>query len=47
MPAILFGLMYVGKDALGLFRGDSAIGHGSHLGGALCGGLFFALTRCR
>lgn len=47
MPALLFGAMYVGKDALGLFRGDSSIGHGSHLGGALCGILFFTLTRGR
>ena len=45
MPAILFGVVYIGKDALGLLNGDSRIGHGAHLGGALCGVAYFFLAR--
>lgn len=45
VPALVAGLLFVAIDIWGLVvqsRGiGSSIGHGAHLGGALCGALFF------
>jgi len=58
MPAIAFGAMFVGKDALALWNEwnwrsrielpfGSRVGHGAHLGGALVGVAAFVASRGR
>ncbi len=47
VPAMVFAVVFVGLDLWGLVAqaqgGGLPIGHGAHLGGALCGGLYWAL----
>lgn len=46
VPAALFGAGFILKDSLGLFGyGSSNVGNAAHIGGAICGALYFVLTR--
>jgi membrane associated rhomboid family serine protease len=47
IPAALFGVLFIGKDAYSLYYGDRAIGNAAHLGGALFGGMMFIFSRGR
>lgn len=48
IPAILFGLGFVGMDLYGLYTGTSTNGNAAHLGGAAFGaGIFMFLKRRR
>lgn len=45
VPAALFGLVYIGKDVVGLLYPESTIGHASHLTGAVYGALTYWMYR--
>lgn len=45
MPLAVFGLMFIGIDAVGLYYGDTAVGNSAHLSGAAFGALYFLMRR--
>ncbi len=47
VPAVLFGVFYIGKDLVGLFDGGSGVGNAAHLGGAAYGVAFLLYLRTR
>ena len=48
VPAALFGAGFILKDSLGLFGyGSANVGNAAHIGGAMCGAMYFLLTRRR
>lgn len=47
IPAILFGVGYIGMDAYSLYHGNTNVGNAAHLGGAAFGVAMFLVTRGR
>jgi membrane associated rhomboid family serine protease len=45
IPAFLFGLGFIGMDAIGLYYGDSGYGNAAHLGGAALGAVSFLVMK--
>ena len=45
MPAALLGALFVAKDVLDAVDGSGSVGNAAHLGGALCGGVYWLRIR--